>query len=195
MTTKTLKAFLKAELQNEEVRDILKTLLDGKDHPSVALRASALVELSLTESLLSRLWTKNGKAEEELVGLGGPLDGFSRKIRLAEAMRVFGPETRYQLDTIRRIRNAFAHSHRDITFDSAPVADLCRTLTVKYWPGIPQTPPAERTPKDQFTYCSIGLFLVMRERAIQTPRNVRPKRKPIYNVRRWWTDEYPEPMA
>jgi hypothetical protein len=194
MTTKALKAFLQAELKTEEIRDILKTLLDGKDHPSVALRASALVELSLTESLLSRLWTKNGKADEELTGIDGPIATFARKIRMAEAMRVIGPDTRYELDTIKAIRNAFAHSHRPLSFDSAPVKELCQTLTVRYWPGIPDTPESEQTPKDKFTFCSIWLFIILRERAIQTPRNSTPKRKPIYRVPGWWIDEYPEPL-
>jgi hypothetical protein len=194
MSNKALKDFLKAELATDEVGAILATLLKGDDHPSVALRASALVELSLTESLLSRLWTKNGKANNELVEVGCPLGSFAWKIRMAEAMRVFGPVTRRDLDAIRTVRNAFAHSHRPLTFDHSSVAELCRNLTVTYWPGIPKTPVSERTPKDQFTFCSIGLFLILRERAIQTPRNIMPKRKPIYNVRRWWTDEYPEPL-
>ena len=113
---------------------------------------------------------------------------------MAEAMRVFGPVTRHDLDTIRTIRNAFAHSHRPITFDFPPVADLCRSLTVNYWPGIPSTPESERTAKDQFAFCAIWLFLILRERAILTPRNTEPKRKPIYIVRKWWTDEYPQPL-
>jgi len=168
--------------------------VEGNDDASVALRAASLVELSLTESLLSRLWTKNGKADEELTGIDGPIATFARKIRMAEAMRVIGPDTRYELDTIKAIRNAFAHSHRPLSFDSVPVKELCQTLKVSYWPGIPKKPEAQRTPKDRFTFCSIGLFIILRERAIQTPRNTTPKWKPIYRVPAWWTDEYPQPL-
>ncbi|WP_158786009.1 hypothetical protein [Granulicella sp. L46] len=194
MTKTEWKAFLKSELESSEIKGIVDALLESKDDPSVALRASALVELSLTESLLSRLWRNKGQADAELTGLGGPLATFASKIRMAEAMRIIGPKTRHDLDTIKAIRNDFAHCHRQITFDNLPVAQLCRSLTVVYWPGIPQTPESERTPKDQFTFCAIGLFLILRERAIQTPRYATPKRTPIYKVRKWWTEEYPEPM-
>jgi hypothetical protein len=56
-----------------------------------------------------------------------PLATFSAKIRLAYALSIFGSSTRDDLDTIREIRNAFAHSTRPLASDPA---QTLRVLTI-----------------------------------------------------------------
>jgi hypothetical protein len=47
----------------------------------------------------------------------GPLSTFARKIALGHALRLYDADFRDNLDIIRSIRNAFAHSKRLIDFD------------------------------------------------------------------------------
>jgi hypothetical protein len=53
---------------------------------------------------------------------------FTVKIRIAYALGVYGPNTRDDIDTIRHIRNLFAHDRGHLTFDDNIVSELCNQL-------------------------------------------------------------------
>ena len=72
--------------------------------------------------------------QEAIFGINGPLSSFSSKINLAYALSIFGPETRENLDKIRELRNACAHSKRNVSFATKEVADLARSMPItSYW--------------------------------------------------------------
>jgi hypothetical protein len=50
-------------------------------------------------------------------------------ITMAYAMQVFGDETKLNLDIIRRVRNAFAHSKLPIDFQTVQIAQVFDFLT------------------------------------------------------------------
>ena len=60
----------------------------------------------------------------------GSLHSLSAKIRLAEAMGLFGAETRKNLDIVQTVRNAFAHSLAVELFETPEVAEACNALTL-----------------------------------------------------------------
>jgi hypothetical protein len=73
------------------------------------------VDLALTSAIFHLLDTKD---RDRLESDAGPL---SRRILLGRALRIYGPVTQRNLDLIRHIRNAFAHAHVPITFDTKEV--------------------------------------------------------------------------
>ena len=195
MNTPSLKNYLNAEPEAWELSGAAKRLWETVDDRAVALYGGVLLDVALTQNLLARMWTNNGAAEDELTGNDGPLGSFSRKIRLGEAMRLYGPKTRRQLDTIRSIRNAFAHTHRAITFDTAPVPVLCSTLDDRVWPYRPRRPasPNPCTSKIRFKLWVMGLWLVMRARAKQTQTGTTDY-STYAPVVSWWGEKYPTPL-
>jgi hypothetical protein len=57
-----------------------------------------------------------------------PLQTFSAKFRLGHAIGMYGLKLREQLETIRRIRNVFAHSVRPLQFDHPLIKKEMGTL-------------------------------------------------------------------
>ena len=70
------------------------------------------------------------KQHRALFGINAPLGTFSNKIRVAFALDIIGPETFANLNTIREIRNAFAHAKIHISFKTKQVCDACALLVI-----------------------------------------------------------------
>lgn len=66
-----------------------------------------------------------------------PFSSFGNKIRVAHALGVFNDEIRAQLDRIRSIRNAFAHTVQAIDFNHPVVAIECNKLNPSKISGLP----------------------------------------------------------
>ena len=87
----------------------------------------------------------------------GPLSTFSAKIKAAYAMGVIPRSARDELDMIRHIRNAFAHSWEQIGFSTKAVAIACDQLRIPKLPTIP--PEIKRTiPKGLFFISAMWLY-------------------------------------
>lgn len=91
---------------------------------------------------------------------GAPLRDFGSKIRLSYALGIIGAKAKADLDLIRHIRNTFAHSRAELTFELPEVADACALLTLsERWPnmmgGIDD--PRETFIQTAFQY---GLYLI-----------------------------------
>lgn len=99
------------------------------DH-SIALIGASVVDKALEVAIRSRLKPLNDTEAKRIFSYGsqGPLADISARIKMAYAMGIFGPKTRRDLDHIRLVRNAFAHSLTLIRFDSPEVADICNRL-------------------------------------------------------------------
>lgn len=70
------------------------------------------------------------KYYDSLGAMHGPLGSFSSKILMGRALSIYGEVTFKNLDTIRHIRNAFAHSKIPINFATPEVRAACGVLTI-----------------------------------------------------------------
>jgi hypothetical protein len=59
-----------------------------------------------------------------------PMGTFENKIRMAYALEIFGQETKANLNTIKAVRNAFAHTKLPIGFETEQVKAACELLTI-----------------------------------------------------------------
>jgi hypothetical protein len=120
--------------------DDIDELLDGlrsQGPRGIAVITARYLENALDEALrvISKLQTKRKT--------------FSEKIALAYEHHIIGPKTKHDLEIVREIRNAMAHSDRAISFDTPPVATLCRSLNALT--GYPLlSPQDERLENDDF---------------------------------------------
>lgn len=120
-----LKDYLAARPDQEEVSQLFSELRE--DGPrGAAMVAGALIDDVLLGAIKYRL--KNLSDANELFDPDRPLGTFSARIKIAFALGIFGPKTRHDLDTFRRIRNAFAHTRRAVTFDIPEIAALCQSF-------------------------------------------------------------------
>jgi hypothetical protein len=85
------------------------------------------VELALNSAIF-RVLSWDEETRGQLTSAEGPISTFAQKVHLGRALRIYGPDTHHNLDYIRLIRNAFAHSHVPISFETKEVKDAVGQL-------------------------------------------------------------------
>jgi hypothetical protein len=113
----------------KDQEDIRKTLaeLEHDSDRAAGIVGAVLVDESLTALLQSRLWSDQ-ELIRELFRVSGPLGAFGVKINMGFLMGLYSPTARKELDTIREIRNEFAHRvARSFSFDR--IRDLANNLS------------------------------------------------------------------
>lgn len=100
--------------------------LASESDRGAAVLASAWLEDSLTRILLAYL--KQGSKKDELLSPGCPAGDFGTKIILADRLGLIHPSMRKSLDTIRKLRNEFAHISSDLSFDTQSVKSRTANL-------------------------------------------------------------------
>lgn len=93
-------------------------------------RACGVLGSALLEEKLQLLFKRRLRhSHDELLGPMRPLGSFSARIRTAHALAWISDAAARDLDTVRSIRNKFAHSFdHTLGFDNQSIADLCRNL-------------------------------------------------------------------
>jgi hypothetical protein len=120
---------LSYEIPSASEFESIMTSLGRMDDRSTILVLSAFLDNLLEAAIrwkLKRLGTS--KFDKLFRNSGSPLSSTSAKIMMANAMNILGDEPCAQLDRIRTIRNAFAHSSMLIDFTSPPVLKECEKL-------------------------------------------------------------------
>jgi DNA-binding MltR family transcriptional regulator len=92
------------------------------------MAAAAFLDVYLESLIRMSLVPLGAKDTEALFGPDRPLGTFSSRIRIAQALGIFGPKTAHDLNIMREIRNAFAHVIRKINFDTPEVKELIISL-------------------------------------------------------------------
>lgn len=122
-----LSKLTKAEPNPEHFRDFYAEAIGEKNDRGAAILLAANIENALESALVRIL--KNGRTSK-LFGVEKPLGAFRNKIWIAYALDIFGNETFLNLECIRHIRNAFAHSKIPIRFDTPEIANVCALMKV-----------------------------------------------------------------
>lgn len=103
--------------------------LDGMDDRASALILSALIDIFLKMAIELQFVSLAESYKNDLFrSANAPLSSFAAKTVVAHALGIFDDETKRQIDRIRTIRNAFAHSVLPIGFDEPLVEGECQKL-------------------------------------------------------------------
>ena len=108
---------------------------------AIAIIGAAYVERSIELSMKGRFVMLKQEEEKRLFNYDsdGPLSDLSAKIKVGFAMYLFGRETRDDLETIRRVRNLFAHHAKPVQFSLSEVREAVNSLNItKHLVGIKQ---------------------------------------------------------
>ena len=113
----------------EYLEEFYKQINAEENDRGAAILSAVTVETMLINTIVRRL--PNGAAMYgQIFENQGPLATFDDKIVIAQALGIIGPETKNNLNTIKHIRNTFAHAGIPITFSTREIADACGALTV-----------------------------------------------------------------
>lgn len=144
-TSKALKRLTRTKLGKDHILEFQIAILKDTDR-SVAISLGSIVEDGLKAALMRRM--PQLTQEETLFGPDAPLGNFSAKIRLAHALGILGPGPRNDIDRIREVRNAFAHTMVPLSFDTKEVNDVCKLLA-------PNGLPPEMQGRHRFTFACL----------------------------------------
>lgn len=119
---------LKASFQNTiaQAEGFLREFQAETDRGTTVVAASYLDDI--LASMLRQRFIEQSKIVDSFIESQGPLGTFSSRIDLTYCLGLIREDQYKDLTGIRRMRNAFAHSHQAITFESQPVCDLFDNL-------------------------------------------------------------------
>jgi hypothetical protein len=108
--------------------DILR-MLSQMTEAGNALVVAGLVEDELEKLLLGAGRPLENADADRIFGRMGPLSSFAAKIEIAYMFELIDQPVRDDLRIIKKIRNAFAHTTRNVHFGTAHIAKDCRKLS------------------------------------------------------------------
>jgi DNA-binding MltR family transcriptional regulator len=114
------------QVVRSEFSNVVKALNKESDR-GCALFAAAYLDAVLAKLLKSSL-VQDSRVEDDLFRGQAPLSAFSARIKMAYYLRMINAEERKALDTIRSIRNHFAHHPNVAQFSDHPIRDKCANL-------------------------------------------------------------------
>jgi hypothetical protein len=98
---------------------------DEKNNRGVAILLAANAEIALRTAIHRNLLVKEDSYSELFHAQRGILSSFEAKIRIGYSMGIYGDVHKINLDCIKAIRNAYAHSAQPISFDTPEVKAVC----------------------------------------------------------------------
>jgi DNA-binding MltR family transcriptional regulator len=108
--------------------DILR-ILSQQTEAGNALVIAGLIEDQLQKVLLAAGRQLSNRTAKVIFDGMGPLSTFSAKIEIAFMFELIEKPVRDDLRVIKRIRNAFAHTSRNVHFGTRHIAEECRKLS------------------------------------------------------------------
>ena len=153
-----------ARSQTLEVIDFRTSLTIETDR-GAALMAAAFMDDKLKHALAGRL-VDNRKLVTKALEFNGALGTFSSRIDFAFLLGLIPKNAHKDLHTIRKIRNAFAHDAKPMSFDDDSIGKLCETLSFH---GVkPAAAPASK-----FRRSVMGLLSFINE-VISSGKHIEP---------------------
>ena len=148
----TLRDLSYATISADELATVLNEAETGPD------RYAAIIIATVLEGALDQLIFQKFKVFDRkiIVGLyedGGPMSSFASKIKLGFVLKLFDEITRDNLDCIRRIRNAYAHSQVHLLFTTPQIVKECQKLKVAL------TYPKEITSRELYIRYSVDVMV------------------------------------
>jgi hypothetical protein len=113
--------------EGAEIREAIREIERSPSDRAAAIIAGAFVEDHLTTAIQVRMH-QDRKILQDIFRPSGPLGNFGTKIALAFLMGIYSGKARRELDTIRVIRNEFAHKLASRDFSNQRIAALTNGL-------------------------------------------------------------------
>jgi DNA-binding MltR family transcriptional regulator len=120
MARKTLRDFTR-ELPSKEDQVRFDQAMNAESDLVCAIIQAIELDYIIEQGVIAQLVRRDDETVEMLARDNGPLATFFSKIVLGYAMGFYDDRTMEYLHTVRRIRNAFAHARKEISFASAVV--------------------------------------------------------------------------
>lgn len=156
----------KLETEVKELSEFLKEFNKESDRGGVLIAASYLDEI--LGEILKVFMVETKEAQEMIFGFNAPIGAFSARIKAAYSFALIEENEFKELNIIRKIRNEFGHSWKQVTFEDQKINSLCNNLP---WLG-PKEMEEESNSKARFNF-SVAILLtdlMWRKRLVKNER-------------------------
>jgi DNA-binding MltR family transcriptional regulator len=116
-------------VENDEEAQAIRALSTDSDR-AAAIVAAALVEIRLEKVILQAFQNPDEDIVADMFRPSGPLGSFSAKIKLAHLMGLTSKDCHADLETMKQIRNRFAHDLSAVSFDEQSIRDRTKNLRI-----------------------------------------------------------------
>lgn len=144
----------------------------GPSDRACALVGSSLIDQSLTGIVLTKFGNLTKKESDKLFfDSRAILQTMSARIEIAYALELISEIEKNNIDSVRRIRNVFAHAIRPITFENELIIKECNTLPVfesTYY--IKDDPAAYNAHRKKYMQAIMGIAVYLRKIIAVHPR-------------------------
>lgn len=133
--------------QNKEQLDYIRwnkyvqKEIEGASDRAVVLLCCSVLDAQLEKLLHFYLLDGYDKKKKELFAHNGPLGNFSAKIEMSFFCGLISKHERDTIDTMRKIRNRFAHEIELSDLEDEMVRNLCKNLTIPDMTYVPEDIP------------------------------------------------------
>lgn len=149
-----------------------KTLLRNVE----SQRAYAIIITSYIDDLLSKVIKTRlvvpVSENDELFNQHGPLYNFGAKLAVAYRMGLISEELRFTLNILRKIRDNFAHTHTELSFEDSRVRDQIDEV----WSRLSDSQKVE-TSEDKFQWIVTGVLILLWNMYSNEKPNISSKQK------------------
>jgi hypothetical protein len=121
---KVLRQLIDTKVEPQHVEAYFREISGAKNDRGMGILMVTGVEDALENAIEARLTGQRGA----LFGYDAPIGTFANKISIGFALEIFGPTTKQNLELLKAIRNAFAHSKISIDFETPAVENACDLL-------------------------------------------------------------------
>jgi len=170
-------------LTDEEKKAVEAAAHSVEQHPIVtAILGYVLVEHEIDILVRKKLKKKDDDTWEKLQGESGPLRSFSAKISMGYALGIYSEKIQHDLNIVRVIRNAFAHSKKLLDFDDPLVIPEllgAHLLPAKFKKHLRKKNPGSQLAKASFIVICLKIqtALMRKQTKAIKAKNYRQRRK------------------
>jgi hypothetical protein len=137
-----LERLVDAPAEERHIHRLFIEMFQARNDRGAAILLGTYLETALEEAIESAMHIRHWQ-RRRFFGLTGLLSSFANKTLMAYALDIIGSETFANLDHIRRIRNAFAHSKVHVSFKTKEIKAVCALLKmpidISPWPWHPRS--------------------------------------------------------
>jgi DNA-binding MltR family transcriptional regulator len=166
-----------------EEKDAVDTVARSIEQPSIvtAILGCVLIEHELDILLGKKLKKRDEDTWRGLQEDSGPLRSFSTKISMGYALGVYNDKLENDLNIVRVLRNAFAHSKKLLEFDDPLV--IPELLKTHLLPARLKKSLRKKTPSNQLAKASF-LIICLRVQTALLQKQTRALKAQNYRIRR-----------
>jgi hypothetical protein len=122
---------------------------EKQGHAAIVVRMTSILEYDLERSIKWKLRPLNKEMRKRLFEAYGPLSTFAAKIDFAYGLDITTDAIHKELNTMKKIRNNFAHTKQSLSLDAEPIKTLFLELK--------RPPDVTGTYVQQFVQCGVVL--------------------------------------